>query len=207
MSDQENDNSTKRIVLFGGTFDPIHLGHITPVVEACTEIKAEQLIYLPCHIPPHKAMPRVTSDMRFEMTQLVAEQINNESPFDVSVSDFELRQAQTSFTRYTVEHFAKLYPEHQLYFLVGMDSLLHFSKWYKWQEILGFCRLLVLQRPGYSFNPAMIEKDILQNLHLSTASEVNISSTELRSQLTNMKNIHCLPPSLIEYIKHHQLYL
>lgn len=194
------------LVIFGGTFDPIHLGHITPTLQACKSIKAGELLFLPCYIPPHKQAPSVTSEHRLNMVNLVANKLNESSSFPVLVSDYEIQQQGRSYTRLSIEHFAKLYPNKKLMFLIGMDSYLNFTSWYNWQEILGYCQLLVVKRPGYDIDESQMPELVLQNRHLVDVEELQISSTQIRQASDLSKISHLLTDEIIGYIKQHQLY-
>lgn len=197
------------IVLFGGTFNPIHYGHIKPVLAAAESVSPDKLIYLPCHIPPHKAAPKVTGEHRLAMTKLATSNIT--APFPVEVSDYELEAQGTSYTRKTVEYFISQYPSHKLYFLIGMDSLLGFDTWYHWQEIFDYCDLLVMQRPHYQLQTLSDIAPELANrfeaqIHLTHVTELDVSSTQLRSSLTAGAASDLLPQSVLDYIHHNDLY-
>ena len=225
-----SDNSIpnlKSIILYGGTFNPIHQGHIQPVLEVAEAIAADLLIYLPCHLPPHKETPNVSSEHRLAMTQLALNGIH--SDFEIQVSDFELTQAQASYSLLSIQHFRQRYPKAKLYFLMGMDSLLNFDTWYHWQDILQYCDLLVMQRPNYPQQQLANINPFLQSLmsqfsgsldtakiHIFSVDEVNMSSTKVRKQLIkNNENSNitsyildkvALPESVTNYISQHGLY-
>lgn len=196
----------EKIVLFGGTFDPIHYGHIKPVSQACAEIGANKLIFIPCHIPPHKQSPAVTSNDRLAMVQIVAAELNHSQPYAVSCSDYELTQGGQSYTRRTIEHFATEYPSSQLYFVIGMDSYVNFTKWHKWDEILNYCRLLVLNRPGYKENQIQQPKLLLDKSEIVDVEQVDISSTRLRQDVSVEHFEQWLTPAVKNYIVEHKLY-
>ena len=206
MLKAERQDSAKpaKTVLFGGTFDPIHQGHIKPVIQACNEIGAESLIFIPCHIPPHKQSPKVTSEDRFNMVQLVANDLNQQLSLSVSCSDYELKQQGKSFTRKTVEYFQQQLPNNELYFLIGMDSYLNFTSWYKWQEIVQFCQLLVVNRPGYL--PTELPDLLTQRSQIIDVEQVDISSTQIRNSSETLLESELITPSVQHYIKQNKLY-
>lgn len=197
----------EKIVLFGGTFDPIHYGHIKPVSQACLSINANKLIFIPCHIPPHKQTPAVTSDDRMNMAKLVADELDQSLPFSVSCSDYEIAQGGQSYTRLTIEYFANKYRDCELYFVIGMDSYVNFTKWYKWHEILDFCQLIVLNRPGYLIDQRLQPGLLVQRSLLIEVEQVDISSTELRENKQGDKINQWLTPSVRDYITEHNLYI
>lgn len=192
-------------MLFGGTFDPIHKGHIEPVTQACQKIGAEQLIFIPCHIPPHKQTPTVTSQDRFNMVQLVANELDARLPFTVSCSDHELRQQGHSYTRLTVEYFSQEMADDELYFFIGMDSYLNFVHWHQWSQILDFCQLLVAQRPGYTHTTSLPEK-LVERSKLIDLPQYDISSTSIRNDIGNAISNDWLPTSVTHYIEKNNLY-
>lgn len=195
----------QKCVLFGGTFDPIHLGHIKTVVAACKQIQADELIFIPCHIPPHKQSPSVTSADRLNMVQLVADNLNAEVNFQVSCSDHELSRGGASYTSLTLSHFAKQKPQAQLYFFIGMDSYLNFTSWYNWQQILSHCQLLVAQRPGYQLTT---EPDPLLQQHrqLVTIEQYDISSSQIRNDGSAQLKKTWLSKPVQNYIEKNNLY-
>lgn len=194
----------KKRVLFGGTFDPIHLGHINTVTQACREVEADELILLPCHIPPHKQHPKVTSADRLNMVSAVAAELDASLPFKVTCSDHEILRGGQSYTRLTVEHFQQLDPSATLFFFIGMDSYLTFTSWYHWQEILDFCQLLVAKRPGYPVPETDIEVKLQQCSRILELEQFPISSSELRTSPNLMQQ--WLPTSVFQYIVEHELY-
>ena len=202
------------IVIYGGTFNPIHNGHIVPAIESAKSINAEKLIYLPCHIPPHKDTPSVNSLHRLEMTKLALQDINDEQ-LTIETSDYETQLTSPSYSRKTIEYFAKSYPQHHLYFLIGMDSLLSFHLWFKWQEILSFCDLLVMQRPGVSFSKSQLCEELRPYLNsqitITSVTEVDISSSQIKAMYNqsnnkSLKELSLLPTSVQHYINTHNLY-
>lgn len=202
------------IVIYGGTFNPIHNGHLFPAIESAKSINAEKLIYLPCHIPPHKENPSVNSFHRLAMTKLALDDVNS-SELTIEISDYETQLTSPSYTRQTIEHFSEQYPNHHLYFLIGMDSLLTFHFWFKWQEIFDFCDLLVMQRPGVEYDAQQIHaqlKPYLTNqITIMSVTEVNISSSQIKAmyQQSSRKTVNeltMLPLSVQQYIDSHNLY-
>ena len=196
----------RKLVLFGGTFDPIHFGHIKPVCSACQQIQADELIFIPCHQPVHKQSPKVTSQDRLNMVSLVAQELNLNSELKVNCSDFEIRQGGQSYTRRTVEYFKQHNPDCDLYFLIGMDSYLNFTTWYKWQEILQFCQLLVVNRPGYQINQDDLPELLVNRSQIIDVEQVDISSTNIRYNNSELTSTQWLPEKVSQYIEKNKLY-
>jgi len=209
----------KLIALLGGTFDPIHLGHILPGQETATWLGASQLQLIPAHIPPHKAGTHASAKQRAEMVALVCD---NSDVF--SLDSRELKRHKRSYTVDTLREITAEQPSADLYFIMGMDSLLTFTQWQDWQEILNLCNLVVNIRPGYPHQtleallaPALKSRlvDNLSQLQqqqngqiiLHESSSVDISSTQIRAKIkAGLPYRHYLPESVFQYIEQHQLY-
>lgn len=135
--------------LFGGTFDPIHEGHLKPVSALAAQLGIRHITLLPNYIPPHRPQPEANPQQRLEMVTLA---IENNPLF--SVDDRELHRSSPSYTLDTLEEIrAEHDPLTPLAFIIGQDSLLTFHQWYHWTELLNYCHLLVCARPGYAQYP------------------------------------------------------
>jgi len=135
---------TKRLSgFYGGTFDPIHQGHLDVALFVQQHCQLDSLTLLPCHLPPHRAHS-ASSEHRAAMVQLAI------APYaKLSLSRLELARNQPSYTVDTLTLLSQAQPNDQLCFVIGMDSLQYFTRWHRWQQILQLCHLLVVQRPGY----------------------------------------------------------
>lgn len=194
------------VVLYGGTFNPIHFGHVKPVISLEKSILIKQLHYIPCHIPPHKKAPKLSAEKRLNMTKEAISQVN--FPFPVQVSDYELRSDEPSYSLKTILHFKTLYPDNDLGFLMGLDSLLSFTQWYKWQEILENCYLVVMTRPGFDLNDSnlapQIAEQIGRRIFTISCEDVPVSSTMIRKVIDGKAPIETieafLPDSTKRYV-------
>lgn len=208
------------IVLFGGTFDPIHLGHTLPLKETAQWLGAEKVYLIPAHIPPHKNNTHANAQQRTEMVELIC---HNNPLFWV-----DKRELQSTSMSYTIDTLLELkteYPKKHLYFVMGMDSLLSFTRWERWQEILNLCNIVVNIRPGFAdinhiknvIDPALksyitnnltdIKKHLVGKIILHECTPFNISSSKIREKIKMAENYHTLVnPSVYKYIEHHQLY-
>lgn len=214
--DRSTAVNNRAIAIVGGTFDPIHKGHIQPVVYACKTLGIDKVFWVPCKLPPHKAIPSTAEVHRINMLQLVtADKANHE------LCTWELNRSETSYSFHTVSMFAEHYRAQQRFFFMGADSLLNFTQWYRWQDILSQCHLVVSARPG--FNLTLLPKALRslirspQELLISGVKTGNIivfdsiqcdmSSTEVRESLRdNNKIAEYLEQSVYNYILKHNLY-
>ncbi|MCL1068085.1 nicotinate (nicotinamide) nucleotide adenylyltransferase [Shewanella olleyana] len=219
-----------KIGLLGGTFDPIHFGHIKPALEVKQRLGLDKVWLMPNHIPPHKQTTQVSSQHRLAMTQLICQQYD-----EFEVCDIEINRDTPSYTATTLQLLTKQYPQHQFYFIMGTDSFIQFQSWYQWQSILKLCNVVVCQRPGWQLDKtspmaAILEQNIAVSASAKTGKifpvDVNlqdISSTEIRhilnqngqksfgftptSKTSNVAEVsHMLPNVIQEYIFEHHLY-
>ena len=206
--------------LFGGTFDPIHFGHLRPVETLAQQVGLQQVTLLPNNVPPHRPQPQATAAQRVAMVELA---IAGQPLF--TLDQRELRRATPSWT---VETLAELREERgaqqPLAFIIGQDSLLTLHKWHRWQDLLSLCHLLVCQRPGYATQmetPALqqwLENHLTQDprtLHQQPAGHifladtplVAISATEIRERRQRGESCaDLLPAAVSAYIDREGLY-
>ncbi len=202
----------RKTALFGGTFDPIHPGHIIVAGYACEQIGAEKVIFIPAKLSPLKNfVPQVSAKHRLSM---IALGILGNDKFEVS--DYELTKPAPSFSIDTVRHFQKEYGDNTLlYWLLGADSIRELSHWYKIEELIDECNLSVMYRAGFKkpdfaqFEKAWGKsrvKKLEQNVIKTPL--VDISSTEVRKRLTAGQNVDdLLSPNVAQYIRQHNLYI
>ncbi len=213
------NSKTKHIGIYGGTFDPIHLGHINSAKHIAKWLNLSEITLLPSHIPPHKSTTHANPVQRREMVNRVE---NEHSVF--TVDSRELKKTTPSYTVETLEAFKHEHPDSTLYFLIGMDSLQTFTSWYRWQDILKLAHLVVSTRPGYQHkNNCLATQNLLKEClirDISTrhilssggiflAPEQNwcISSTEIRMRIKSQQpHQHLISNTVFDYIKQQQLY-
>lgn len=221
----------KKIGLFGGTFNPIHLGHLTVAREVKKGFGLDKIWIIPAAIPPHKEMNKVAEALeRLEMIRLAIEDDPN-----FSVSDVELKRSGPSYTIDTVDHFkAILSKETTLYFIIGMDSFLEIELWKSFRELFEVIPFIVMSRPGtpadepekrepiihdllvkkissgYSFDPDgnVFLHPRKQPVFLFRVTPVDISATMVRNNRSQGLSISSLVPEKVkEYIESKGLYL
>lgn len=199
------------IALFGGTFDPIHLGHAEVARVAAHRLDAERVIFIPAKRSPLKELgPTAGDEDRMEMTALT---IADDERFDVS--DCELRRPAPSYTLDTVRHFRHAFgPATAIYWLLGADSVDELRRWHRIEELIDICHLATMYRGGYDapafekyvplWGRERVEK--LRNDVIETPS-IDISSTEIRRRLGAGEDISgMVHPDVAAYIHRHGLY-
>ncbi|OUS51740.1 nicotinic acid mononucleotide adenylyltransferase [Shewanella sp. SACH] len=214
-----------RIGILGGTFDPIHYGHIRPAIEVKHALALDKILLMPNHIPPHKHQPNLTTAQRLNMVADVCSQLDG-----FELCDIEAKRDTPSYTVVTLEQLKSLHPEHELFFIMGMDSFLQLKSWYEWQRLFDFAHLVVCQRPGWQLDAAHPMQQILtarsqapQETHEEHAKSTHknsgqifpvtitpqdISSTQIREQLAKGEiPVDLLMPVTLDYIQNQQLYL
>ena len=195
-----------KIGLFGGSFNPIHNGHINLAVSVKNELKLDKVIFIPSGTAPHKSSNEYASaEDRLKMCRLALEDYD-----DFEISDYELCRQGKSYTVYTVRHFKQLYPYDELVLMVGSDMLLTFDQWYEYREILGKVTLAAISRCGTDLNQLykMSEKlSLFGKTIVVNASAVTISSTKIRKMIKNNEDIACyLNGKVVKYIMLKNLY-
>lgn len=213
------NKTMQRVGILGGTFDPIHYGHITPAIENANWLSLDQLHLLPAHIPPHKEQTTVNAEHRKAMVELACQQFKI-----LQLDSRELLKNSPSYTVESIKDISEQYQDAQVFFIIGMDSLLTFTSWYQWQNILKHCHLVVNTRPEYDVNK--LSETCHQSLSPYFINELNelgstksgkivfhqhtnidTSSTAIRRELkANIFDEKKLLPNVINYIQHHQLY-
>ena len=191
----------EKLAIFGGTFDPPHLGHLIEAEFAADELGLEKLLFIPTGEHPLKSYPGMaTAKDRYEMTNLA---IKGNHLFEIS--DMEIKREGKSYTINTIEQVKKIYSPKELYLLVGIDNVEIFSQWHRIDEILDACKVVVLSRminDDYVLSPAVLEK-----ITILDSPIIEISSTEIRELTVDGSSIRYLVPDPVrEYIAKNKLY-
>ncbi|MDW7679646.1 MAG: nicotinate (nicotinamide) nucleotide adenylyltransferase [bacterium] len=198
-----NSNKQRRIGLLGGSFDPVHLGHIRIARISLEKISLDQVFFVPAAIPPHKQHVELSDQRhRLKMLQLA---LANEPAF--CVSDVELRRQGVSYTIDTIYYFNKKYhlPPERLFLIIGADNLTHFHQWKAPEKILQNCQLLVYRRPEVDLS--MVDDHLKSQLQVIDAPLIDISASDIREKIASGQDISQLaPPEIIPYIFRHHLY-
>jgi len=199
--------SREQIGLFGGTFDPPHLGHLILASEAYAQLELNRLLWILTPEPPHKQDQAITSiEHRLAMVELA---IQDNSDFELS--RVELDRPGPHYTLDTVELVAKQYPDADITPIIGGDSLRDLPTWHRPKELLQACHWVgVMHRPGEQENLEALERSlpgISSKVHYVDAPLLEIASREIRNRITNGQPYRYYLPSLVyEYIEQNHLY-
>jgi nicotinate-nucleotide adenylyltransferase len=209
----------RRLGVFGGTFDPIHVGHLDAAAAARTALALDDVLFLPSHVPPHRsADPRATMFHRFAMVTLATHGLPASR-----VSDLELRRPGAS---YTYETLAALHAEgwapSQLFFILGADAFAEIAKWRAFDQVIAGTNLAVVGRTGTSLETALDRATLRPRLrplehareswattgvYLIEAATRDVASTQIREELAAGRSITRLVPEPVErHIIRHGLY-
>ncbi len=188
----------KRIGIFGGTFNPIHLGHLTIAQEVRKRLKLDQVIFVPSFAPPHKVERKLAkAEDRFKMVLL---SVKGNAYF--RASDWEVKRKITSYSIDTLKHFRnKFGAGTKLFFIIGSDNLKGLRKWKDIKEILKLAKMVVVNRPGHAL------KGLPKGFLKVAIAGINISSSLIRRRLASHKNADCyLNREVKRYIQKKRLY-
>lgn len=200
-----------RIGVFGGTFDPIHIGHLIAAQEAVEKLRLDNLIFMPTAIPPHKNRSDLTSAQdRLRMVMLATTGV----PY-FQVSDLEIRRGGRSYSIETIKELRQTYgPLSTIYFITGADSIPELPKWKDIKELLRICRFTILTRPRCELSLATLtnffsERELARlRRGVLEIPLIDVSSTEIRRRVRAGRPIKYLVPDAVEkYVRRHRLYL
>ncbi len=205
--------------VFGGTFDPIHYGHLRSALELSERLELTQLRLMPCAMPPHRELTQCSAQQRAAMVELA---VAGESRLMC-----DTRELQRSGPSYTIDSLIELRQElgeqTSLSLIMGCDALLDIDSWYRWKEILDWAHVVVIARPGWRLP---VQGPVAQWIEDNTLGAVDgikertaggilieelrplaISSTEIRAMLASDHSVrYLLPESVLDYIEQHKLY-
>ncbi|MFA4884416.1 MAG: nicotinate-nucleotide adenylyltransferase [Desulfotomaculaceae bacterium] len=198
-----------RLGIMGGTFDPIHYGHLVAAEGARHALGLEKVIFVPAGSPPHKPVYIITEPWdRYTMTCLAVAS----NPF-FEASTLEVDRPGPSYTIDTIRALTQLYPEAQIYFITGADALLEILTWKDFEELLTICCFVAATRPGYRFSELLnklnqLSGSLKQNILCMEVPALAISSTDIRQRVREGRPIkYLLPESVEEYVLKNHLYM
>lgn len=198
-----------KIGIMGGTFDPIHIGHLLLGQFAYENFNLDEVWYLPNGNPPHKETDETEAALhhRIDMVQLATADI----PY-FKVNLFEATAEEHSYTYSTMREFNRLYPEHEFYFILGADSLFSFEKWKHFREIFPTCVILAAMRDDKDADSMQSQIRYLRarynaRIELLQAPLVEISSTTIRQRAGKGLSVRYMVPDCVaDYMTEHRLY-
>ncbi|GAV26412.1 nicotinate-nicotinamide nucleotide adenylyltransferase [Carboxydothermus islandicus] len=196
-----------KIGIFGGSFNPVHIGHLVLAREAYWQAKLDQVVFMPAKIPPHKKEGVINEQHRFQMLQLALKKYP-----EFSISDIEFLRDKPSYTFDTVEELKLIYPRDELYFITGADGLLEIAGWYRGEELLTKIPIIAVSRSGVSKEVFLNQVQNLKNRYRAQIivvemPEIGISSSLIRQRIrSNLPYSHLVPVEVYDYIVANNLY-
>lgn len=202
--------------LYGGTFDPVHNGHLETILSVLDICQLEDVCWIPTGIPAHRQRPFASAMDRYQMVNLALTDYPR-----LHVSSIEIDWKQACFTYDTVAELSTTYPERVFCFILGLDALLELESWHRWSELLLATHLIVMDRPGVVIPDPLPDwwqralTDSMDDLRQSTAGRIYspaispwaISSSQIRACIANNSDIdHLVPKTVQTYINTHNLY-
>ena len=213
----------RRVAIYGGTFDPVHNGHIEAARKVCELFALDELIFVPACVPPHKRTANITSAFhRFGMLALATQADQR-----LLISTVELDSPDRPYAVDTITRMLK--PDQRLFFLIGADSWNEITTWFEWQKLLTLCDLIVVTRPGYEVATAPVEVNVVDlrgkgaievrreleehaapRVFITDVVNVDVAATTIRSlaragDIEGLKTM--VTPTVADYIGKHRLYV
>lgn len=209
----------KSLAIFGGTFDPIHIGHLRSAIEVREVLACDELRFIPCHRPPHRAEPSANSEQRLRMLELA---IADEPGLTI-----DAREIRRDGPSYTIDTLAQLRAEVgaacRLYLVVGMDAFSTLDSWHRWRELLDFAHIVVMHRPENAMLGRGVVAELLRerrvdveqlqekpsgSIAIVQLTPLPISATAIRGLIRAQRSPrYLLPDAVWEFIREHGLYL
>lgn len=201
---------TRCIGVYGGAFDPVHLGHLRSALEVRQALDLDELRFVPSGTPPHREGARADAKHRIQMLQLAVRGATG-----VVIDTREVQNTATSYSIDTLESIAADHPGSNLTLIIGMDQFSVFDTWHRWRELLQKFQLAVMERPGESMSEtaqSILHKanDAVhpeRRIHIISVTQLQISSSRIRADLACDRDVQFLVPSAVrDYIQTHGLY-
>lgn len=200
---ENRDQPGMKVGILGGSFDPIHLGHLQLAQWAVEKLDLKKVLFIPAATPPHKQNIDLTPEYhRLEMVRLAIQEFPN-----FQVSDIEIKRKGVSYTIDTIRELKKILylSGEDLYLIIGADNLLTFYSWREPEKILEECQVVAFRRPG--FNLKNLNQNLRRKVKIIDAPLIDISSTEIRKILKNGGSADKLVPEPVwNYIQQNHLY-
>lgn len=187
--------------IFGGSFDPPHLGHLIIAQTIANRLELDIITWVPARTPPHKDSTKLSSaEHRYRMTELA---ISGNPAFEIS--DIEMNSDQPPWTKFLLERFRQDFPDDELYLFIGGDSLVEFHTWRNYRELWRLAKIAVAKRPGEDVSN--VDREILDNVTIVDTPLIEISATGIRRMVSeNISIRYFVPEEVRRYIKENKLY-
>ena len=203
------------IGILGGTFNPVHYGHLRSALEVKDDFGLDEVRLIPCFQPPHREQPSVTALMRLHMLELA---IKNQPGLKIDTR--ELDRQGPSYMVDTLKSLRLEFPDQPLLLFIGTDAFKHLSAWHQWQQLFAYAHIVVMTRPSYQaqdlddFFKARLTEDkkelaerLAGKLFFQAVTPLDISATAIRKMIAEQQNPgFLLPDAVIDYIKQNSLY-
>lgn len=187
-----------KIGILGGTFNPVHLGHIRLAEGALDKLFLDKLVFIPAYMPPHKpGEGMISPEDRYRMVELAVEGLAN-----IEVSDIEMRVKEKSYSINTVKKLKDIYGDHEIYFIAGSDYADELDTWKEIDSLKKLCSFVIATRPGYKLESP---PENTRSIEIATP---DISSTNIRKRIRAAREFkELVPEKVYGYIKDRGLYL
>jgi nicotinate-nucleotide adenylyltransferase len=192
-----------RIGIMGGTFDPVHIGHLLAAESARESAGLDEVWFMPTCVPPHKrSAPAADARHRLRMVELAIQ-----GHPDFRACPLEIEKGGTSYTYETVRLLKERHPEDEFYYIIGADMVQYLPNWAKIEELAQQIRFIGLRRPGYEWNPGELPEWIARAVIPADMPQIGVSSTEIRRMLAQGRSLrYVLPEAVRLYVKEQGLY-
>ena len=200
---QRAGTAMNRIGVMGGTFDPIHHGHLVAASEVADRFHLDEVIFVPTGQPWQKEGKTISpAEDRYLMT-VIATAANPR----FSVSRVDIDRDGPTYTIDTLRDLRELYPDEALYFITGADALSSIMSWHDWEEMFQLAEFVGVTRPGYELREDMLPADIQERVHLVEIPAMAISSTNCRTRAAEGRPVwYLVPDGVVQYISKNSLY-
>ena len=206
------------IGVLGGTFDPLHIGHLRIAIEMQEQLSLERVLLIPSHNPPHREQPEASPAQRFAMVQLALQAHEN-----IQVDDREMQRSGPSYMVDTLESLHADCPGQALCLILGMDAFLGLESWSRWQPLLDLAHLIILDRPDFEpvytpqlhselqqkriFEVAALHEQRAGLIYLARVTQLAVSASDIRARVRAGAKVDYLVPDAVNtYIKQHNIY-
>jgi nicotinate-nucleotide adenylyltransferase len=203
--------------VYGGTFDPVHFGHLRTVLDVKEALGLQQVRLVPCSQPVHRGQPGATVEQRFTMLQKATEGLSG-----FVIDSREMGRDQPSYMIETLRSLRKQFPQQPLLLIIGGDAFGDIEKWFQWQQLFDYAHVVVMQRPGSHFENVNMQPFLQAkvthkatdlawlnhgHLYFQPVIQLDISATQIRQKVARHESIDfLLPDNIIKYITDNDLY-